>query len=215
MAMIDSYLNLITSEHRDKPKYMAMVTALLQHSDDIFALGITIDDEFDVMLATGAQEDILGILTGVSRVLDFQPQKGISPVLDNAAFRTLIRAAIAKNMWKGGIMDLKEIWDVLFGDGIMVQDNQNMTIDVTVVGDSYDQISKNMIKNGYIVPKPQSVRMDTYFSEGPIFGYDMETKVIRGYDEARWMNPIGKDSFSYDTEDKKEKMFGYDEGNWT
>ena len=143
MALLDNYLKLITSQHRDKPKYMEMVTALLRPSDDIFALSVTMDDEFDVMLATGKQEDILGVLVGANRELDFQPDKGLSPVLDNAAYRMLLQAKIAQNMWKGGIMDLKALWDVLFGEGIVIQDNQDMTIDVIVIGESFTQIVKN------------------------------------------------------------------------
>ena len=67
MSLLDNYLKLITSQHRDKPKYMAMITALLRTSDDIFALAATMDDEFDVMLATGAQEDTVGMLVGANR----------------------------------------------------------------------------------------------------------------------------------------------------
>ena len=40
MPLIDSYRDLITSQHRGKPNYMATVTALLKHSEDIFSLGI-------------------------------------------------------------------------------------------------------------------------------------------------------------------------------
>lgn len=215
MALIDNYLRLITSQHRDKPKYMDMVTSLLRPSDDIFSLAVTMDDEFDVMLATGKQEDILGILVGADRTLDFQPDKGLSPILDNAAYRTLLRAKIAQNMWKGGIMDLKDLWRTLFGEGIIVQDNQDMTIDVAVIGDSFDQITKNMIQNGYVVPKPQSVGVNTYFSDGPVFGYDMETATIKGYDHANWLDPNPKDSFSYDLDDEDRDMYGYDKGYWT
>ncbi len=215
MALIDNYLKLITSQHRNKPKYMAMVASLLSYSDAIFLLATGLDDEFDVSLATGNQEDILGILIGADRTVDFQPDKGVSPVLDYAAYRTLLRAKIAQNMWKGGIMDLKELWNVLFGEGIIVQDNQDMTIDVAVIGDSFDQITKNMIQKGYIVPKPQSVGMNIYYSDGPVFGYDMETATIRGYDHANWLDPAPKDSFSYDIEDNDRKMHGYDKGDWT
>ena len=98
MALLDNYLKLITSQHRDKPKYMAMVTVLLRPSDDIFALAATMDDEFDVMLATGVQEDVVGTLVGANRTLNFQPDKGLDPVLDNAAYRMLLQAKIAQNI---------------------------------------------------------------------------------------------------------------------
>lgn len=213
MALLDNYLKLITSQHRDKPKYMAMVMALLRPSDDIFALAATMDDEFDVMLATGIQEDIVGILVGANRTLDFQPDKGLSPILDNAAYRILLQAKIAQNMWKGGIMDLRDLWTTLFGEGIIIQDNQDMTIDVVVIGSSFDQIVRNMIQKGMIVPKPQSVKLTTYFSDQQVFGYDMETNTIRGYDEANWVEDRPKDSFAYDYDEAN--LLGYDAGNWT
>ncbi|WP_301962269.1 DUF2612 domain-containing protein [uncultured Megasphaera sp.] len=213
MALLDNYLKLITSQHRDKPKYMAMVTALLRPSDDIFALAATMDDEFDVMLATGVQEDVVGMLVGTNRTLDFQPDKGLDPVLDNAAYRMLLQAKIAQNMWKGGIMDLRDLWATIFGNGIILQDNQNMTIDVVVIGNSFDQIVRNMIQKGMIVPKPQSVKLTTYFSDQQVFGYDMETNTIRGYDEANWIEENTKDSFAYDYDESG--LFGYDTGNWT
>lgn len=213
MALLDNYLKLITSQHRDKPKYMAMVTVLLRPSDDIFALAATMDDEFDVMLATGVQEDVVGTLVGANRTLNFQPDKGLDPVLDNAAYRMLLQAKIAHNMWKGGIMDLRDLWTTIFGDGIILQDNQNMTIDVVVIGNSFDQIVRNMIQKGLIVPKPQSVKLTTYFSDQQVFGYDMETNTIRGYDEANWVEENTKDSFAYDCDESG--LFGYDTGNWT
>lgn len=213
MALLDNYLKLITSQHRDKPKYMAMVTVLLRPSDDIFALAATMDDEFDVMLATGVQEDVVGTLVGANRTLKFQPDKGLDPVLDNAAYRMLLQAKIAQNMWKGGIMDLRDLWTTIFGDGIILQDNQNMTIDVVVIGNSFDQIVRNMIQKGLIVPKPQSVKLTTYFSDQQVFGYDMETNTIRGYDEANWVEENTKDSFAYDCDESG--LFGYDTGNWT
>lgn len=212
--LMDNYLKLITSEHRDKPKYMGMIKALFTHSEDIFEAGVYFDDQFDLDLATGNQEDILGRTAGVSRILDFQPDKGLSPILDNYAYRNLLRSKIAKNFWKGGIEELHERWNTLFGKGILVQDNLDMTIDVVVIGE-FDQITKDMIKRGYIIPKPQSVKVNYSFAEDAVFGYDLETDQIKGYNEGYWVNPLLKDSFGYDMEDSKEGILGYDEADWT
>lgn len=214
MALKDSYMNLITSQHRNKPKYDAMLSNLLQYSEDIFSLAVYFDDEFDLDLAEGVQLDILGHIVGQSRIVDFQPDKGLSPVLDDYAYRNLLKAKIAKNMWKGKVEDLREIWLNLFGKPIIIQDNQDMTIDVVVVGIS-DQMTKNLIQKGYIVPKPQSVGLNYAFSEDAVFGYDMETSTIKGYDHAEWMDPNPRDSFSYDMEDEEHRLFGYDEAYWT
>jgi possible bacteriophage protein len=214
MAVINAYLDLITSQHRVREKFMRTVAALLTPSDDIFALAIYLDDAFDLDYATGAQEDILGEFVGARRTLPYQPDKGLSPVLDNAAYRNLLRAQIAKNQWKGGIEDIKELWDALFGKGILIQDNQDMTINVLVIGIS-DQITKEMVRQGLIVPKPQGVRMNYYFADRAVFGYDLETDTIKGYDHADWMNSLPSVSFSYDTADKNAGMNGYDESRWT
>ncbi|MDQ0202467.1 DUF2612 domain-containing protein [Pectinatus haikarae] len=215
MALIDNYKDLITSQHRGKPKYIATLGALLKHSEDICSCAIYLSDYFDLDLAMGKQEDILGIIIGANRTLNFQPNKGLSPVLDNFAYRNLLKAKIAQNMWKGGINDLKKLWNILFGSGIIIQDNQDMTIDIVTIGSNFDQITKNMIQQGLIIPKPLSVGVNYYFSDDAVFGYDMETATIKGYDEANWMDPDPKDSFSYDKNDDENKMHGYDIGYWT
>nr|DAP01075.1 MAG TPA: Protein of unknown function (DUF2612) [Caudoviricetes sp.] len=215
MALIDNYLKLITSQHMNQPKYREMLESLLRYSDDIFSLVVTLDDEFDVELATGIQEDILGCLVGINRNLNFQPEKDLSSVLDNAAYRTLLLAKIAQNMWTGGILDLRELWYSLFGSGIIIQDNQNMTIDVIIVGEFITQIIKNAIKEGYIIPKPLSVRINSYYSDGPVFGYDMETNIIKGFDHAKWIETETIESFAYDVVDEVKKLYGYDRGYWT
>ena len=214
MAVIDTYLDLITSQHRVREKFMQTVAALLTPSDDIFALGIEMDDAFDIEHANGVQEDVLGDFVGAQRMLPYQPDKGLSPVLDNAAYRNLIFAQIAKNQWKGGIEDINKLWDSLFGNGIIIQDNQDMSIDVLVIGIS-DQITKEMVRQGLIVPKPQGVRMNYYFADRAVFGYDLETDTIKGYDHAEWMNALSDVSFSYDIDDKNAGMSGYDESRWT
>ncbi len=210
--LIDSYKDLITSQHRGKPNYMAVISAVLKHSEDVFKLGIFLDDYFDLDLATGAQENVLGVIVGADRTLPFQPGEGLSPMLDNAAYRNLIKARIARNTWKGGIEDLKNVWRRLYGKGIIIQDNQDMTIDVVIIGIT-DRITTDMVQNGIIVPKPQSVGVNYYFAQNAVFGYDMETDTIKGYDHADWMNPLALPSFSYDLNEKP--MFGYDDGYWT
>lgn len=156
-GLVGYYLDLITSEHRDKPKYIAMVTALLQPSDDIFALGITIDDEFDVDLAVGKQEDTLGEIVDMDRTLPYQPISAPSAVMDNENYRAMIKAKIAKNMWRGGIEDMEDVWQALFGTRIAIQDNQDMTITVSL--NPYSGMLRENLLHELIIPKPQSVRV--------------------------------------------------------
>jgi len=63
----EDYLNLITSEHRQKPKYVAMAEFTAEvyvHIQDVLTSMIP---KFDVDTAVGDQLDIIGIWVGVSR----------------------------------------------------------------------------------------------------------------------------------------------------
>jgi hypothetical protein len=156
MSLLSAYQDLITSEHRGKPKYMATVTALLQHSTDIYSCGVYLDDQFDLDLAEGKQEDILGENVGKSRKMPFELITTGSSTLDNESYRTLLKATIAKNLWKGGIEDLEDIWLNLFQERIRIVDNQDMTIEVQILNVPTSVIQE-LIVMGQIVPKPQSV----------------------------------------------------------
>lgn len=158
MSLLSAYQDLITSQHRGKPRYMATVTALLKYSTDIYSCAVYLDDNFDLDLAEGAQENTLGVLVGQSRNMPFELITTGSSVLDDDTYRTLLKSKIAKNVWKGGIMDIAEIWQALFGERIKIQDNQDMTIEVLI--DSTPTTSvQELILQGMVVPKPQSVNM--------------------------------------------------------
>ncbi len=165
MSLLSAYQDLITSEHKGKPKYMATVTALLQPSNDIFELGVYIDDYFDLDEATGAQENVLGQIAGVGRTLPYMPLFNAPPTLNNDDYRVILKSKIAKNLWKGGIEDLEEIWLNLFGERIKIIDHQDMTIEV-VVNNGFSPIIQEAIWRGIVVPKPQSVRMSYAFNHG-------------------------------------------------
>lgn len=161
-ALSEAYLNLITSQHRDKIRYTSIVAAFLRHTDDIFSAGIYLDDEFDLEIARGKQEDTLGMFVGEDRTLDFIPQSGESPVLDNESYRVLLKSRIIKNLWKGGIEDLQDSWEELFNDRIKIRDNQDMTIDI-LVKDPFDNRLNEAIARGKVFPKPQSVLVTYVF----------------------------------------------------
>jgi len=71
------------------------------------------------------------------------------------------------------------------------------------------------VRQGLIVPKPQGVRVNYYFSDRAVFGYDLETDTIKGYDHADWMNALPDVSFAYDVDGTESGMNGYDDGCWT
>ncbi len=182
MADIQRYLNLITSEHSDKPKFRSMLTAMLNKCD----IGLDIDAAFDIDNTVGAQLDIIGQILGASRYLTFQPTDGSSSVLSDENYRSLLKAKIILNQWNGQtetLSDALSVWSpsVFFS----VKDNQNMTMDVYAVGTN--QLQKEMIANGYVVPKPAGIEVNYTISNEPVFAYDLLTNTLKGYESGLWI----------------------------
>ena len=175
-GLVESFKGLITSEHRGKPKFMATLETLLNYSEGIYATAVYMDEEFDLDLAAGAQEDVLGILVGASRELGFQPHTQDTAILNDEDYRFLLKAKLAKNLWRGGIADLQEIWYSIFGEDIIIKDFQDMSIEVEITNVPSNVVHE-MILQGYIVPKPQSVRMNYH--------------VIRKLDSKYWIGGGG------------------------
>ncbi len=215
MADIDDYTGKITSEHSDKPKFMAMVEGVCQPFIDTnnvtsglpanFDLDDAVDDQLDTVgLWVGISRNIATPLTGVYFSLDvpglgfdqgawkgpFDPDSGIT-TLDNDTYRALIRAKIGANRWDGTLPQAKEILDQVFsGDSLVfMQDNQDMSITIGVAGKSPTAIELALLTGGYIPLKPQSIRVKYYIAptaDGPLFGFDVTNEYIAGFDQGSW-----------------------------
>jgi len=140
---------------------------------------------FDVDNAVGPQLDILGRIVGVGRVLKFQPSED-SPVMDDETYRLVIKAAIIKNQWKGNAASLKEAWMNLYPDTVIfeIQDLQDMSFNIVVSGE-FTTLQREIITNGYILPKPEGVRINLLtivdLTGFPLFTYDYDTLYMSGY----------------------------------
>ena len=214
------YFNLITPLYRNKPNFMDWLEAELEpipYSDWCVAL---LNDAFDLDQAEGVQLDILGTIVGISRQVDFEPTDGSGPVLNDSVYRKLIKCTIAKNQWDGKIESLQPIWkSVEPGAVIMVLDNQNMTMGVSVFG-TIDSTFRDLVENGYIVPKPQAVRINSvlYAVNGhpmPAFGFDMDDDNVSGFDKGTWVvvnTWLGPPAFGFDMDDVN--VTGFVNGAW-
>lgn len=160
---IDAYLDNITSQHRDKPNYITWLSSGLNIIDDMYTLVKSMDDAFDIDNAIGVQLDTLGVIIGRERALTFQPLNGFNPVLTDDYYRLVLKAKIAFNMWDGTIPSIYEIWNNIFGSdtdlSLQIKDNQDMSFDAYITGYA-DQIQQDLIQHGYIIPKPQGVRVN-------------------------------------------------------
>lgn len=92
MATPATYLSLITSEHKNRPLFMAFVAALIQASvDQQYVMG-TFSSLFDLDLAVGDQLDKLGAWIGVSRNLSAAISVTTYPTETQLATDTFVRA---------------------------------------------------------------------------------------------------------------------------
>lgn len=182
MADINRYLNLITSEHSDRPKFRATVTAALNKAD----IGIDFVDAFDIDTAVGVQLDLIGAVLGLDRKLSFQPTDGSSSILADGDYRSLLKAKIVLNQWDGTMETLTDAlarWNASIY--FVIKDNQDMTMDVIAMGTN--QLQKELIVNGYVVPKPAGVKINYSMSTTALFAYDSITSTLAGYDSGSWL----------------------------
>jgi len=176
------YMGLLTSQYDNSPKLNAFLLALLKKFDDISQVQMAMDMAFDLDNARGVQLDILGVILGAPRTVGFQPSAGVSPVLDDVTYRIYLKARAAQNQWDGTMNGLELIWMALFPSGrIIVDDAQNMTVSLIISG-AFTSILKDLIVNGYILPRPQAVLYTYIFPRFPMFGCDLNNSFIAGFD---------------------------------
>jgi len=177
------YLSLITSQYKGSANFLGWLQSILQVVCDIRACINSMQAAFDIDTAIGVQLDILGQIIGVGRVVNFQPSNSVSPILDDATYRILLKATIAQNQWNGQIGSLYSIWNNLFPGGtILFIDNQNMTATITLAG-AFTSIIQDLILNGLIVPRPETVLYQYFFATLPIFGVDQDNSFVAGADK--------------------------------
>lgn len=190
MPNIDRYLSLITSQHQNKPKFKAWLSAPLAMLESCSEVAENLYTHFDLDTATGKQLDIMGQVVGVGRRVDFQPGDGSSPRLDDDTYRIVLKAKIIKNQWKGTLPELYDIWETLFSDAfIVLQDNQDMSIDALIIG-LFSDLQRDLITHGYIIPKPLGVRINYIYSENPFFSYGLSNRDFKGYGEGYWTQHV-------------------------
>lgn len=181
------YLGLFTSKYKTTARGMAWAKALLRPFIDTALCSATMWQAFNLNpavgpMAVGVQLDTIGAILGQPRTVGFQPSGGVSPVLDDNTYRTLLLATIIKNQWNGQIDSLYPLWAPLFPGGrIIIQDNQNMTATIIVSG-TFTSILQDLITNGYIIPRPEGVQYTITFATLPIFGADLNNAYIAGAD---------------------------------
>jgi Protein of unknown function (DUF2612) len=180
------YLQLITSEHNQKPKYMAFIGELVQAFADQIDVLASMVLLYDVDVSVSTQEDATGLWTAITRHI-----AGLSTPLDDDLFRTVIKAKIAVNNWDGTTPSIIKIWNDLFtGSGYvtLVQDNCDMSMIVAFYGPVFTgSVFLPIVRGGYLDLKPAGVDItylgDTTPGNVPFFGFNIENTYVKGFDE--------------------------------
>ncbi len=216
---VQDYIDLIPSANADQPDFLATLSAVLQGPVQVQYLLDQMIPLFDVDNARGQQLDVIGLWVGISRDVkvpisgvyfawdDPDPfvgwdygvwQPGDAPTdvtaLPDDQYRLLIKAKIAANQWDGTTNGAYAIWDTIFTTvTILIQDHQDMSYDLAIVGGVIDSLTLALITGGYIPLKPESVRVNEYLvsiDTGPAFAWDLDTTLLKGWDEGEWLREL-------------------------
>ncbi|KVE40084.1 DUF2612 domain-containing protein [Burkholderia sp. BDU5] len=219
MPDLNDYTSLITSEHRDKPRFAATVAAVVQPLVDQMNLLASMPGKFDLDVAVGDQLDAVGQWVGVSRRIrtpltgiyfsfdiaglgfdqgiwkgPFDPDTGLT-VLDDDTYRLVIRAKIGANHWDGTLASSAAILNSIFGSGthVFIEDHQDMSMTIGISGKVPSAVFLALLAGGYIPLKPEGVHVNytivTTVDGAPLFGFDMENAYVSGFDVGAWGRP--------------------------
>lgn len=186
MTTIDTsvYTGLITSEHRGRPKFLALVEGSIQPSVDLQRLLLSMTTGvFDLDIAAGQQLDFIGQWIGLGRRLSLPisgvffsfdtpglgfdqgvwfnssyASEGITS-LDDGTYRIMLRAKAAANQWDGSLGDANaKLAEIFTGGSVEIEDNFDMSITINVAGDAPSVLFEELVAQGYIEFKPSGVR---------------------------------------------------------
>lgn len=177
------WLATVYSQYANSPVLMALVQNIAQWFDPAQLIDLFYDSVWNPATAVGWGLDVWGRIVGVNRVLQAPVSKFLgfeeagtlsadpfnqSPLfsgqaaiqnytLPDDAFRTLIFAKAAANIWDGSILGLNNILHILFpGKQCYVIDNLNMTMTYRFLF-TLTPVQQTIIINSGILPKPAGV----------------------------------------------------------
>lgn len=214
----DQYIDLITSEHAERPKFVETVRASVSPLSKVQEVLRSMPAAFDVDTAVGVQLDTIGLWVGRSRYVgtpisgvymtwdstaalgweggvwkgQFDPDEGLVELPDDS-YRLLIKAKIAANHWDGTIPGAYAVWEQIFKDSyLIIEDLQDMTMAIGVSGIPLSTLDTALLERGYLPLKPAGVRIRDYAvvpTAGVLFSWDMETSAaFAGWETGNWTN---------------------------
>lgn len=189
LPTLATYTGLITSQHRERPNFIATLSAVLQGFVDGITTLDSIIEKFDLDLAAGQQLDYVGQWVGLTRYLR-TPISGVyfsfdtdglgwdegvwwapgDPTegaisMDDTTYRIMLKAKVAANHWDGSLEQMNTIYNyILEGTGVVakVQDNFDLTITIWLSG-PVNALFQQIVSEGYIPLRPAGVSISWVF----------------------------------------------------
>lgn len=186
---MDKYLSLITSEHQMQPKFTAWLMAAISMIEDAQNLLTNLYIYYDIDTAIGTQLDIIGLSLGTSRIVPFTPSNGASAKLDDDTYRIVLKAVIAEAHFDGSIPSFYNVTYEAFKNTQMhfaLIDNQDMTADCIVFGVT-ESIISDLLLNGYIIPRPEGVKLTITISANKAFAWNENNNYFAGWGEGHFV----------------------------
>ena len=210
-ADISAYVGLVTSEHASKPRFVALLSSLVQPLADMAAVAQSLQTVFDLDTAVGQQLDYVGQWVGITRSLKapitgvfasldiapgldqgiiwtpYTPTDGLEQLPDEQ-YRTVLRAKILNNQWDGSLQQAYSIYDALFNGSAFtpfIQDNGDRSIYIGLTGAVPDALTMALLTQGLLDVRPAGVRILSYVTpsaNAPILALDVENQYFAGLD---------------------------------
>lgn len=182
----EKYMNLITSEYATCPRFIAYNESLLEPLLTTNDTLLDFANVFNLDNAVGDQLDKCGELVALTRVLPFS-NPDVPPILPDDLFKLVIKARIYSNHWDGTLEGLQQLIVQLFPQSSFeIVDNQDMSMQIIMINPGATPALLALLFNGWLVPKPAGVFVTWTIQEAALFGYDIETSFIKGWDEGKW-----------------------------
>ena len=125
---LEDYLGLFPGSTREKPRFMAVASAVLQQAEDLQAVVGELNAAFSPATAQGVQLDALGESLGLSRL-----DTTAGAAATDEVYRDFIRKKLIRWGWDGTNKSMPGIAERLQA-GSVEKDNLNGTVTVTGAG---------------------------------------------------------------------------------
>jgi hypothetical protein len=210
------YLDHITSEHNQRPRYMATVGMSVDPMIQDQQLVAGFSGLFDLDYCIGQQEDFTGQWVGKSRWIEIPAgffswdEEGLGwnqanwkgPAdadnsierLDDYHYRLLLYATVIANHWNGSVPTAYSAWDTLFqytGIKVIIQDYGNMTMLYGLLSSGpIDNVLLSLFTTGQMDLRPEGIELRAYALQPtpgvPFFAWDAASDAVHGWDTGYW-----------------------------